>query len=278
MSGQTSKSIVLCTVAGAVTVLSGCGSSPSAPAPQILTQPQSQTVEKGSSSVSFSVVATNFHLINYQWQFNGSNISGANSPTYTIPHPVDFTDVGEYRVEVWGSPTNVSQPAMLSVYSASAAMAVGAGTLSTPIGSFTTQNPTYTCSSGGTFNKGYTPLYSSGQPMFFYGPNARPQTGIFQNTLASSLTIDTFSSDNGTADTGIRLQENWVPFADAGCNDNAPAGSQGETCALQSKCTIPLSQAAGPVAGKNTYRLTILYKQPPGPPTSGKITFNWRYQ
>jgi hypothetical protein len=289
MTGHTSKILALVAMAGLVAGLTGCCNlfwTSNCP-PKIAQQPQSQIVKEGDP-VSFSVAVSQPKGLSYQWQFNGTNICGATGETYTLPHRAEFADVGEYRVLVdrvlmdrvsMGGENEItlSKPAFLSIYSFSQVQFnVTAGTLSTPIGQF--GNQTYTCDDGtnhGTFQKGYTPVNASGQPMFFYGPKAAPQSGLFTNLgVGSTLTIDTFSSNNGTADTGIRIQNNVIPPTDAGCNDNASGG----TYSKQSQCTIALSQIAGGVAQKNTYRLSILYMAPPGAPASGKVTFNWKYE
>ncbi len=56
-------------------------------APSITTQPSNQTVTEGQTA-SFSVVATGTAPLSYQWQKNGTNISGATGATYTIPAAV----------------------------------------------------------------------------------------------------------------------------------------------------------------------------------------------
>jgi uncharacterized delta-60 repeat protein len=66
--------------------------------PDILLQPRSQTVEVGME-VSFSVVATNYLPLTYQWQFNSVGIPGATNPTLTLPN-VQLPDAGPYRVVV----------------------------------------------------------------------------------------------------------------------------------------------------------------------------------
>jgi Immunoglobulin domain/Immunoglobulin I-set domain len=53
-------------------------------APQIITQPASQTVTAGQSA-TFTVVATGSPTLTYQWQKNGANIAGATSASYTTP-------------------------------------------------------------------------------------------------------------------------------------------------------------------------------------------------
>ena len=82
--------------------------------PSISTQPQSQTVKLGSN-VTFSVVATGTPSPGYQWQFNGSPISGATTSTY-IRSNAQFADAGNYSVlvtNIAGSP--VSSNAALAV-------------------------------------------------------------------------------------------------------------------------------------------------------------------
>jgi hypothetical protein len=239
----------------------------------ILQEPQSQTVLT-NSSVNFSVVAMHVggpstNAITYQWRFNTVPIAGATNSTYWIAN-ASFADVGAYDVVVTGS-SLTSQTAFLSVYSP-----IGnGGTLQTPIGAFTSQS--VTCG-GGTFQKGYSPTNSDGSLAFFYGPNASPQSGIFKNSTPGSnrLTVDTFSSNNGTVDTGLRLRNNWSPFAIADCNDNAAGG----TDPRQSKAVISLSQNPGDPTNPtsmNSYRLTILYKDNPPPPPGVVITINWLY-
>jgi Ig-like domain-containing protein/immunoglobulin I-set domain protein len=53
-------------------------------APQIITQPTSQTVTAGQSA-TFTVVASGSPTLTYQWQKNGANIAGATSASYTTP-------------------------------------------------------------------------------------------------------------------------------------------------------------------------------------------------
>jgi invasion protein IalB len=53
-------------------------------APTITTQPVSQTVTAGQTA-TFTVVASGNAPLNYQWQKNGTNISGATTTSYTTP-------------------------------------------------------------------------------------------------------------------------------------------------------------------------------------------------
>ncbi|MFD0998047.1 immunoglobulin domain-containing protein [Ohtaekwangia kribbensis] len=71
--------------------------------PEIITGPASQTVCAGQS-VTFSVNAGVTTGVTYQWRKDGSNISGANSSSYTIPATV-AGDAGDYDVVISGTCT-----------------------------------------------------------------------------------------------------------------------------------------------------------------------------
>lgn len=66
--------------------------------PTITTQPASTNVAV-SSAVTLAVTATGVPAPSYQWRFNGTNIAGATSPTYTKTG-VQLTDAGDYTVVV----------------------------------------------------------------------------------------------------------------------------------------------------------------------------------
>ena len=83
-------------------------------APNILTNPVSQTVNYGSPA-TFTVVATGIPDPTYQWQTNGVNISGATSSTLTIPSATS-ANAGSYTVVVTTSAgTATSSSATLTV-------------------------------------------------------------------------------------------------------------------------------------------------------------------
>lgn len=82
--------------------------------PTILSQPQSLSVNAGSPA-TFSVGATGGTLY-YQWLFNGVNIPGATSSSYTLSS-AQMANAGDYSVLVT-SPTGstLSSTAVLTVY------------------------------------------------------------------------------------------------------------------------------------------------------------------
>jgi hypothetical protein len=66
--------------------------------PVITNQPQSQAVSVGSS-VSFTVGVDSTTFPTYQWRFNGGNISGATSSTFSIGY-VQTNHAGNYSVTI----------------------------------------------------------------------------------------------------------------------------------------------------------------------------------
>ncbi|HEY5914710.1 MAG TPA: M6 family metalloprotease domain-containing protein [Verrucomicrobiae bacterium] len=83
-------------------------------APQIVTQPQSQTAIAGSA-VTFTVTAVGTPVLAYQWYFNGAPIAGANARSCTVQSATD-ADQGNYRVRVSnGIGSADSQTATLTV-------------------------------------------------------------------------------------------------------------------------------------------------------------------
>ncbi len=152
LSGVTSNDagtydVVVSNSAGSVTS-SGSVLNLSGSAPTITTQPASQTVSAGSN-VTFSVVATGATPLSYQWQKDGTAISGATAASYTRSN-VQAADAGNYAVLVTNSagsttsssakltvngaaPTITTQPASQSVSVGAAAALTVAATGTTPM-------------------------------------------------------------------------------------------------------------------------------------------------
>src|SRR5262249_27267470 len=80
----------------------------------IVTQPQSRSVVRGAN-VTLSVSATSARPITYQWQFNGTHVSGAVSNTLILSN-VQQPNAGNYNVVLSdGVDTLTSQTAVLNV-------------------------------------------------------------------------------------------------------------------------------------------------------------------
>jgi hypothetical protein len=93
----------------------------SAAAPSITTQPANQTVNVGQAA-TFSVAAAGTAPLSYQWQKNGTAISGATSTNYTTPATTSSDNGSKFAVAI--------SNAVGSVTSNSAILTVTTGTTS----------------------------------------------------------------------------------------------------------------------------------------------------
>lgn len=86
--------------------------------PRITKHPQSASLKWGSS-LSLDVAVENSENVTYQWQLDGIDIVGVNSPSYTIAQVTSMDD-GLYTVLVTkDGETKVSDPASVSVEASS---------------------------------------------------------------------------------------------------------------------------------------------------------------
>jgi hypothetical protein len=82
--------------------------------PAIVSQPASVTTNAGSS-VNFNVTASGNPAPTFQWQFNGTNLGGANGTSFTLSN-VQTNNSGSYTVVVSNSVSSItSAPAVLIV-------------------------------------------------------------------------------------------------------------------------------------------------------------------
>ena len=149
--------------------------------PSITTQPVGQTVTAGQTA-SFMVVATGTAPLSYQWQKDGTAISGATSASYTTAATSSSDNGAKFQVVVSNSAGSVtSNAATLTVNAAAVAPSI------------TTQpvNQTVTAGQTATFMvvaAGTAPLSYQWQ---------KNGTAISGATAASYTTPATTSSDNG---------------------------------------------------------------------------------
>lgn len=149
--------------------------------PTITTAPQSQTVSAGAS-VSFSVNASD--ATGYQWQRDGSDIAGANSPTYYLAAAEESDNASTWRVIV--------SNAAGAVTSAAATLTVTAGITSAPV--INTHPASQTVVQNGTVT--FTVAASgSPAPSFQWQRNGDDIPGA---TDASHVLASTQDTDNGS--------------------------------------------------------------------------------
>lgn len=108
--------VSLCLIAA----LTACQSSPSQDGFAITGDPQSITVDVGTSA-TFSVAVRGIPE-SYQWMRDGADIQGATGPTYTLPEVAINDNAAKFKVKVTGKSSLVSKEATLSVRSAKLAI------------------------------------------------------------------------------------------------------------------------------------------------------------
>jgi hypothetical protein len=151
-------------------------------APTITTQPSNQTIPSGQSA-TFLVLASGSAPLNYQWQKNGSPITGATSRSYTTPATISTDNGSAFQVVVSNSAGSVTSTAATLTVSP----AVVTPTITTqPV------NQTVTAGQTATFSvvaNGTAPLSYQWQ---------KNGANIGGATSASYTTPATASADNGS--------------------------------------------------------------------------------
>ena len=151
-------------------------------APAITSQPANQTVTAGQTA-TFTVAASGTAPLSYQWQRNGSNISGATASSYTTAATTSSDNGAKFQVVVSNSTGSAtSNAATLTVNAAG----VGPSVTSQPADQSVTVGQTATFSVAAT---GTGPLSYQWQ---------KNGANISGGTNSSYTTPATVSSDNGT--------------------------------------------------------------------------------
>jgi hypothetical protein len=89
-------------------ILAGCqGSNPADGPPKITAQPSNETVTAGQSA-NFSVLAIGESPLTYQWQQNGMDIMGANSPSYIIATTITAQSGETFQVVISNSKGSIT--------------------------------------------------------------------------------------------------------------------------------------------------------------------------
>jgi pectate lyase len=195
-------------------------------APNILAQPQNQTVFPGASA-SFSVSASGSTPLNYQWYFNTNTaIAGANSATLTVNN-VQATNTGTYSVTV----NNLAG----STNSAFAVLALN----NTPVGpSFVSQPASVVAIAGGSAS--FSASASGTVPIFYqWLKNNSPVPGATNTTLTltniqnsdaatyalvASNSVSTTTSSNATLTITVASTLPFSAFNLTGFGGNATGG------------------------------------------------------
>jgi len=149
--------------------------------PSIATQPTNQTVTIGQTA-TFMVVAAGTAPLSYQWQENGTAISGATSASYTTAATSSSDNGAKFQVVVSNSAGSVTSNAVTLMVNAAAAAP-----------SITTQPVNQTVTVGQTAT--FTVVATGTAPLSYQWQ--KNGTAISGATSASYTTAATTSSDNG---------------------------------------------------------------------------------
>src|SRR6267378_1032097 len=151
-------------------------------APSITTQPASQTVSAGQAA-TFSVVATGTGSLSYQWQKNGTAITGATSSGYTTPATATSDSGAQFIVLVSNS--------VGSIASSAATLSVNAGAGAPSI---TTQPASQSVTAGQTAS--FSAAATGAGPLSYQWQ--KNGANIVGATTASYTTPATMTSDSGS--------------------------------------------------------------------------------
>jgi hypothetical protein len=193
--------------------------TPTSVAPQITQQPTNLTVTAGQTA-TFSVSATGTAPLSYQWQRNGTAISGAASASYTTPAAVSTDSGAAFRCVVSnGAGSLTSQAAILNVNKTTANLLANGtfenGTSSwtfytSGAGSYSTVSP----GSSGAGNAMMISISTEGTNVQLY------QAGIaLQANTSYQLSFDAYSNTGHNME--LSLGQHGSPYTNYGLANRA---------------------------------------------------------
>ncbi len=213
-------------------------------APQITTQPASQTVIAGKTA-SFTVAATGTAPLTYQWSKNGAVIGGATAATYTTPAETATDNNAKFTVAVSnGAGSATSNAAILTVSASSLLLNSSASSLSfgnVTMPSSGTQTVTLT-------NAGNSIVTISTVTVSGAGFNATGASGVMLNPGQTTTVTATFTPASAGAVTGkISVASNATNSP-----DSIALSGTGVT-AVSHSVSLTWSPSASSVIGYNAY-------------------------
>jgi hypothetical protein len=213
-------------------------------APQITTQPASQTVIAGKTA-SFTVAASGTAPFTFQWSKNGTPIGGATAATYTTPAETTADNNAKFTVAVSnGAGSATSNAAILTVSASSLLLNSSASSLS--FGSVTMPNSgtqTVTLTNAGNSIVTISTVTVSGP-----GFNATGASGVMLNPGQTATLTATFTPASAGAVTGkISVASNATNSPDS------IALSGTGVAAVSHTVSLTWSPSASSVIGYNAY-------------------------
>jgi hypothetical protein len=172
--------------------------------PAITVPPSGQTVLVGAPA-SFTVTATGTPPLIYQWQRNGTGISGASTSTFAIPVTVPGDEGASFTVSVTNSVTTVTSTAAI--------LHVGPVVVSgsaTDVGLLPARSATFNASVTGAVNLGVTWSASAGT----ITPSGA--SASFQAATAGVYTLTATSVADPSRSASITVRVHGADFTTAG--------------------------------------------------------------
>ncbi len=226
-SDNTSQfQVVVSNVAGSITSLAATLTVNSQPT--ITMQPVNQTVVAGQTA-TFTVVATGTAPLSYQWQKGGTNISGANSVSYTTPATALTDNGSQFNVVVSNSLGNIASNTVTLTVTATAAIDVATYQYDNTRAGVNEQETTLTPANvnSAMFGKiGFFPADGlvDGQPLYLFQltiPNKGTHNVVYMVTENDS--VYAYEADHGNILWQVSLLGTGeTPSDDRGCGQVTP--------------------------------------------------------
>ncbi len=206
-------------------------------APSITTQPANQTVT-APATATFSVSASGTAPLSYQWQKNGTNISGATSSSYTTPSTTTADSGSVFRCVVSNSAGSAtSNGATLTVNAAAVAP-----TITTPPQSATInagQNASFSVVASGTAPLSYQ--WKKGGVNISGATSATYSITNAQSSHAGSYTVSVSNSAGSVTSSAATLTVNVSPTITSQPQSLVVTAGQPASFSVTTSGTAPLS-------------------------------------
>ena len=219
-------------------------------APSITTQPASQTITSGQTA-TFSVAASGTAPLSYQWNKNGTAVSGATSSSYTTPAETTLDNGAQFTVAVTNSAGSATSNAATLTINPAPPGALNPSTSSLSFGNVTVgsngvQNIVFT--NAGTSNITISTVSASGAGFSVSGISAG-QIVTPGNTATLTVTFAPASA-GAVSNPGATVSSNA---------SNSPASltfSGTGVAAVSHSVSLTWTASTSTVSGYNVYRAT----------------------
>jgi len=222
--------------------------NPDPVAPSIISQPASQTITAGQTA-TFSVTASGTSPLIYQWQKNGTNISGATSSRYITPAETSSDNGAQFTVVVSDSVGSITSNAAILTVNAATPGALTPSTASLSFGNVIVNNSS--AQSVTLTNSGAVNITVSSVTVAGSGFNA---SGISNGEIITPGQVVTLNVTFAPSATGS-ITDNVTIASDAS-NSPTTIGISG-VGVLAHTATLSWTASLSTVIGYNVYRGSV---------------------